>query len=311
MLDEPKYFSLLNIFSHYSPTLSTSPTYSASTLSRFLSSSNFDPLPLIQNLTEGLIGKLASSLSHNTPVFLIADTTLLRKTGSKIEGVNRLWDPSSKRVVLAHRALVIMLSANNLRIPIHVQLLQSLKPADALINVLGKLLPELKTLFPKLVFLCDAGLTCNRLLNFLTLQEIDFVCAVSQGRVDVDTGEKLRDLWFPEPEEIRLSGVSKSVYAYRLNEGTDRERVVISNRRLSKKKFGSYYRQRWQVESEIRTLKASGLESYMVRRLRAIELWIKAVWHVTLLRLVSRLEGFNFKELLLSLVYPPSVVAIA
>ncbi len=60
-----------------------------------------------------------------------------------------------------------MLSANNLRIPIHVQLLQSLKPADALINVLGKLLPELKTLFPKLVFLCDAGLTCDRLLNFL------------------------------------------------------------------------------------------------------------------------------------------------
>ncbi len=154
MTNEAKYLSLLNIFSHSSPTLSTSPTYSASTFSRFLSSSNSDPLPLIQNLAEGLIGKLASSLSHNTPVFLIADTTLLRKTGSKIEGVKRLWDPSSKRVVLAHRALVIMLSANNLRIPIHIQLLQSLKPTDAFINVLGKLLPELKTLFPKLVFLC-------------------------------------------------------------------------------------------------------------------------------------------------------------
>ncbi len=85
--------------------------------------------------------------------------------------------------------------------------------------------------------------------------------------MDVDTGEKLRDLWFPEPEEIKLSGVNKPVYAYRLNEGTDMERVVISNRRLSKKRFGSYYRHRWQVESEIRTLKASGLESYMVRGL--------------------------------------------
>ena len=161
------------------------------------------------------------------------------------------------------------------------------------------------------MFLCDAGLTCDRLLNFLTSQEVDFVCAISQGRVDVDTGEKLRDLWFPEPEDIRLSGVSEPVYAYRLNEDTDRERVVISNRRLSKKKFGSYYRYRWKVESEIRTLKATGLERYMVRRLRAIELWIKAVWHVSLLRLVSRLGGFDFKEYLLSLVYPSSVVAIA
>ncbi len=177
MIDEPKYFSLLNIFSHPSPTLSTSPTYPASSLSRFLSSSNFDPMPLIQNLTESLIGKLASSLSSNIPVFLIADTTLLRKTGSKIEGVKRLYDPSYKRVVLAHRALVIMLFADNLRIPIYIQLLRSLKPADVLISSLGKLLPKLKALFPKLVFLCDAGLTCDRLLNFLMFQEIDWDCA--------------------------------------------------------------------------------------------------------------------------------------
>ncbi|WP_457600434.1 hypothetical protein [Hydrogenivirga sp.] len=74
----------------------------------------------------------------------------------------------------------------------------------------------MKRLFPNLVFLCDSGLTCNRLLNFLLSEEVDFVCAVSQRRVDQESKEKLRDLWFPEPERVKLAGVSIPVYAYRL-----------------------------------------------------------------------------------------------
>jgi len=80
-MNEVKYNALLNIFSHSPCTLSSSPTYSTSTLSRFLSSSNFNPMPQIQTLVYQLLAKLSSSQR----AFLIADTTLLRKTGSKIE----------------------------------------------------------------------------------------------------------------------------------------------------------------------------------------------------------------------------------
>lgn len=306
MFEETKYKTLLNIFSHFPYTLSSSPTYSASTLSRFLSSSDFNPMPEIHSLISQLLHKLSSS--HRA--FLIADTTLLRKTGSKFEGVKKLYDPSLKKTLFAHRALVIILSVGKLRIPLHLEILHNTKPVDALIVALKRLLPTLRSFLPNLVFLCDAGLTCNKLLNFLLSEEIDFVCGVSQGRKDEETGEKLIDLWFPEPERIKLFGVDKPVYAYRLREGTDKERVVVSNKRLSKKKLENYYRQRWQIESEIKVLKSLGLESYMVRKLRAIRLWIMAVWHVALLRLISRLEGFDFKRYLLSLVFPPFVLLL-
>ena len=72
-MNEAKYNTFFNIFSHSPYTLSSSPTYSASTLSRFLSSSNFDPMPQIQSLIHRLLAKLGSS--HRA--FLIADTTLL------------------------------------------------------------------------------------------------------------------------------------------------------------------------------------------------------------------------------------------
>ena len=117
-------------------------------------------------------------------------------------------------------------------------------------------------------------------------------------RKDEETGEKLIDLWFPQPERIKLFGVDKPVYAYRLSKGTDKERVVLSNKRLSKKKPENYYRSRWQIESEIRVLKSLGLESYMVRKLKAIRLWIMAVWHVALIRLRSILDGIDFTRLL-------------
>ena len=106
----------------------------------------------------------------------------------------------------------------------HVELLNEVKPVDALIEALKRLLPPLKRLFPNLVFLCDAGLTCNRLLNFLLSQEIDFVCAISQVRADWDSKEKLRDLWFPRPERVKLKGLSKPLYAYKIGEGTTRRR---------------------------------------------------------------------------------------
>ncbi len=306
MFEETKYKTLLNIFSQPSHTLSSSLTCSASTLSRFLSFSDFNPLPQIHTLISQLLNKLSSSLR----TFLIADTTLLRKTGSKFEGVKKLYDPSFKKTIFAHRALVIVLSVGKFRIPLHLEILQSIKPVDALIVALKRLLPALRRFFPNLVFLCDAGLTCNKLLNFLLSEEIDFVCGVSQGRVDKETEEKLIDLWFPEPERVKLKGVSRPLYAYRLGEGTDKERVVVSNKKLSRTKFESYYRWRWQVESEIKVLKSLGLESYMVRKLRAIRLWIMAVWHVALLRLVSRLEGFDFRRYLLSLLFPPFVLLL-
>jgi len=63
----------------------------------------------------------------------IVDTTFLRKTGSKIEGVKKLYDPSSKKVIFAHRALVIVLWAEGYRIPLHIELLLGVKPVDALI----------------------------------------------------------------------------------------------------------------------------------------------------------------------------------
>ncbi len=85
--------------------------------------------------------------------------------------------------------------------------------------------------------MCDAGITCNRLLNFLLSQEIDFMCAISQRRVDRESREKLRDL--------------KSLYAYRVGEGSDKERVVVSNKGLSKRQFKVCYKQRWQVEEFI------------------------------------------------------------
>jgi hypothetical protein len=200
--------------------------------------------------------------------------------------------------------LVIVLSVGKLRIPLHLEILRNTKPVDALIVALKRLLPTLRSFLPKLVFLCDAGLTCNRLLNFLLSQKIDFVCGVSQGRKEEETGQKLIDLWFPEPERVKLKGVSRYVYAYRLGEESKKERVVVSNVKLSKKRFESYYRQRWQVESEIRVLKSLGLESYMVRKLKAIRLWVMAVWHVALLRLRVGLGGLDFKRFLLSFIVP-------
>ena len=180
--------------------LSYSPTYSTSTLSRFLSFSNFNPMFLIQTFLYQLFLKLSSRYR----AFLIANTTLLRKTGSKIEGVKKLYDPSSRKVIPAHRALVIVLWTNGLRIPLHVELLHEVKPVDALIFALRKLLPPLRKLLPNLVFLRNAGLTCNRLLEFLLSEKVDFVCAISQGRVDEETGERLGDLWFPRPEKVKL-----------------------------------------------------------------------------------------------------------
>ena len=58
-MNEAKYNALLNIFSHSPYTL----------------------------------------LSSSHRAFLIADTTLLRKTGSKIEGVKKLYDPYSRKVI--------------------------------------------------------------------------------------------------------------------------------------------------------------------------------------------------------------------
>ncbi len=66
--------------------------------------------------------------------------------------------------------------------------------------------------------------------------------------------------------------MSKPLYAYRVGEGSDKERVVVSNKGLSKRQFEMFYRHRWQVEVGIKDLKSHGLESYMVRRLRAIRL---------------------------------------
>ncbi len=93
MIDEAKYFSLLNIFSPLPYTLSSSPARSASSRSGFLSSSGVNPLSQIQYLVYKLLAKLSSS--HI--VFLIADTTLLRKTGSKIEGVKKFHNFSPER----------------------------------------------------------------------------------------------------------------------------------------------------------------------------------------------------------------------
>jgi len=307
MLDKAKYYSFLNIFLQPPSTLSSCPTYSASTLSRFLSSSNFNPMPLIGNLIFSLLYKLTPL---NNTAFLIADTTLLRKTGSKIEGVKKLYDPSLKKTVLAHKALVISLSLQGFRIPLYVELLIDKKPVDALIEILKKLLPFLREFFPKLIFLCDAGFTCNKLLNFLLSQRIDFVCAISQGRVDEETGYKLKELWFPKPEKIKLKGVDTHLYAYRIGEGTDKERVVVSNKWLTVKKFKSYYRIRWDIECEIRTMKSIGLEDYMVRRLKAIKLWIMAVWHVRLIKLKAKLNGIDFKKFLLSFVMPNAYLLI-
>jgi len=91
-MNEAKYNASLNISSHSSYTLPSSLTYSASTLSRFLSSSSFNPIHQIQSLVSQLLYKLSSS--HTA--FLIADTSLLRKTGSKFEGVKKLYMLSLK-----------------------------------------------------------------------------------------------------------------------------------------------------------------------------------------------------------------------
>ncbi|WP_157560415.1 hypothetical protein [Hydrogenivirga sp. 128-5-R1-1] len=57
-------------------------------------------------------------------------------------------------------------------------------------------------------------------------------------------------------------------------------------------------------------LKPISLEEHMVRRLRAIRLWIMAVWHVVLLKLRSKLNGVDFRGYLLSLVFPPIVLEL-
>ncbi len=57
-------------------------------------------------------------------------------------------------------------------------------------------------------------------------------------------------------------------------------------------------------------MRGHGLESYMVRRLRAIRLWIIAVRHVVLLRLSSKLSGIGFRKYLLPFVFPPVVLEL-
>ncbi len=57
--------------------------------------------------------------------------------------------------------------------------------------------------------------------------------------------------WFPKPEKVKLAGVDKHLYAYRVGEGSDKERVVVSNKGLSKRQFEVCYRHRWQVEEFI------------------------------------------------------------
>ena len=79
---------------------------------------------------------------------------------------------------------------------------------------------------------------------------------------------------------------------------------------MSKKQFEVCYGYRWQVEVEIKVLKAHGLEGYMVRKLRAIRLWIMAVWHVVLLKLRSKLEGIDFRLYMLSFVFPPVMLEL-
>ena len=86
--------------------------------------------------------------------------------------------------------------------------------------------------------------------------------------------------------------------------------MAVSNKALSKKRLGDIYRHRWQVEVEIKVLKAHGLESYMVRKLRAIRLWVMAVWHVVLLRFMSKLSGIDFRKYLLALIFPPIVLEL-
>ena len=58
--------------------------------------------------------------------------------------------------------------------------------------------------------------------------------------------------------------MSKPLYAYRVGDGSDKERIVVSNKGLSKRQFEMFYRHRWQVEVEIKVFKALRLESYMV-----------------------------------------------
>ncbi len=78
---------------------------------------------------------------------------------------------------------------------------------------------------------------------------------------------------------------------------------MVSNKGLSKSQFEMFYRHRWQIESEIKVLKSHGLESYMVSKLRAVKLWVIAVWHVVLFRFRSKLSGIDFGKYLLSLVF--------
>jgi len=86
--------------------------------------------------------------------------------------------------------------------------------------------------------------------------------------------------------------------------------VAVSSKGFSKKLFEDFYRRRWQVESEIKVLKAHGLERYMVRRVSAVKLWVMVVWHVVLLKLRSELHGIDFRRYLLSLVFLPIVLEL-
>ena len=92
--EESKYKALINIFSQNPYTLFYSITYSASTLSRFMSTSDFN----LTNEIHFLLWKLLGRLKSSSQVFLIADTTLLRKTGSRIEDVKKLYDPFKKEL---------------------------------------------------------------------------------------------------------------------------------------------------------------------------------------------------------------------
>ncbi|MEN3028056.1 MAG: hypothetical protein ABDH29_02295, partial [Aquificaceae bacterium] len=133
-----KYECFLSIFSNKPYTLSSAKVVSASTLSRFLSSSDFNPLPLISDT----LRKILHTINHDT-AFLIADTSLLRKSGRNFQYIKVLYDPSSNTFLPAHRLLVLYLVIDQVTIPIYLQLLFDKKPIDALIQALESLLPWL------------------------------------------------------------------------------------------------------------------------------------------------------------------------
>jgi len=86
-MNEAKYNAFLNIFSHFLIHPVLLPHLLRLNSLKISQLSNFNPLPKVQTLVYQLLAKLSSS--HTA--FLIADTSLLRKTGSKFEGVRKLY----------------------------------------------------------------------------------------------------------------------------------------------------------------------------------------------------------------------------